>query len=70
MRSELKGCKRKREVALSYFPSSSADSATKQLRRWIVCHPAIHYRLRRVGYMPSKRYFSPLELKYLEKMLG
>lgn len=58
------------ELAQMYFPAVSAESAWRRLKRWIgLCRP-LACELRRIGYDPARRTFTPREVAAIAAMLG
>lgn len=48
------------DLALRYFPRSSARSAVTQLRRWIVLNKDLQKRLDELHYKKGQRTLTPL----------
>ncbi len=58
------------ELAGLYNPRLNAQSATRQLRRWIDYHPALSEQLRQMGYISGQRCFTPKQVACIIEHLG
>lgn len=58
------------ELASLYFPSMSPESAWRKLRGWIYLCAPLRERLRAMGYVRSRRTFTPAEVAEIFRYLG
>lgn len=58
------------ELALAYCPDIAPESAWKKLKRWIDHYPGLCERLRREGYDPRRRSFTPRQVGIIVECLG
>lgn len=58
------------DLALRYFPHSSARSAVTQLRRWIVLNEELQKRLEELHYRKGQRALTPLQHEAICRFLG
>nr|DAV88546.1 MAG TPA: protein of unknown function (DUF4248) [Caudoviricetes sp.] len=58
------------DLALRYFPRSSARSAVTQLRRWIVLNEELQKRLDELHYKKGQRTLTPLQHEAICHYLG
>ena len=58
------------DLALRYFPRSSARSAVTQLRRWIVLNEELQKRLEELHYKKGQRTLTPLQHEAICHYLG
>ncbi len=58
------------ELAMLYNPRMTAQSATRQLRRWICYHPLLQENLKALGYFPGQRCFTPKQVSCIVEHLG
>lgn len=62
----------KNELAVQYFPDMDADSARRQLRKYLKEYQSLRQELILNGYSFAKRcpYFTPKEVEIIKKHLG
>lgn len=58
------------DLALRYFPRSSARSAVTHLRRWIVLNKDLQKRLEELHYKKGQRTLTPLQHEAICHYLG
>lgn len=58
------------DLALRYFPRSSARSAVTQLRRWITLNKDLQQRLDELHYKKGQRTLTPLQHEAICHFLG
>lgn len=58
------------ELALLYFPHSSARSAVSQLRRWVLLNRELQQRLEQLHYRKGQRSLTPLQHEAFLTYLG
>lgn len=58
------------DLALRYFPLSSARSAVTQLRRWIALNKDLQQRLDELHYKKGQRTLTPLQHEAICHFLG
>lgn len=58
------------DLALRYFPRSSARSAVTQLRRWITLNKDLQKRLDELHYKKGQRTLTPLQHEAIYHYLG
>lgn len=58
------------DLALRYFPLSSARSAVTQLRRWITLNKDLQQRLDELHYKKGQRTLTPLQHEAICHFLG
>ena len=58
------------ELGSLYFPSSTARSASGQLKRWIRINRQLTDELRQAGYQTGQRYLTPLQVSLIIQHLG
>lgn len=57
------------ELALLYFPFSSAPGARSQLKKWIA-HPLLLDKLTATGYVKGQKILTPLQVSIITDHLG
>ena len=60
----------KKELALSYFPTSTHDSAVRHLTDWLRRCAPLWAALEATGYDKRTKYFTPLQVGLIVKYLG
>ncbi|MEI6882379.1 MAG: DUF4248 domain-containing protein [Bacteroidota bacterium] len=65
MRAYSKG-----ELAQLYFPVINKESASKRLREWIKENKVLLKKLKRIGYTPEQKIFSPAQVKAIVEEFG
>ena len=63
-------CYSKSELAMMYFPESSAHVATNRLARWINMNPKLCMLLDELGYVKKSRYFTAKQVEAIIDCLG
>ena len=58
------------ELAQLYLPHITPGRAWRKLRSWIGAYPGLSAQLRRLGYRPEQRMFTPLQVKTIADCLG
>ena len=58
------------ELAMMYAPEIAPSSAYRKLCRWIDRCPGLKQKLKRIGYSPLTRQFTPLQVKMIVEHLG
>ncbi|MCD7978038.1 MAG: DUF4248 domain-containing protein [Tannerellaceae bacterium] len=58
------------ELALSYFPRSTPDSASVQLRRWIRYSPELVRQLESCGWRAGQKILTPRQVDCIIRHLG
>lgn len=57
------------ELAMLYFPNSTPQAASTQLKKWISKEP-LNARLRRAGYAPCQKILTPRQVGIITGHLG
>ena len=58
------------ELAMCYNPNLSDSAARKRLAKWIAFHPTLSEDLKKAGFKPSQRIFTPLQVELIFEALG
>ncbi len=58
------------ELALLYFPKSSKQSASVQLRRWILRNNKLEKELIDAGFKPRQKVLTPKQVEIVVKTIG
>ena len=61
---------RKQELAQMYFPDEGKESATRQLRRWIVQCSDLVKSLSKINYNKRRKFYTRPEVDLIVKFLG
>ena len=61
---------RKQELAMLYFPDSTKEAASRNLRRWIEKCSQLHEALQNIGYDKNRKFFLRNEVKLIVIHLG
>lgn len=59
-----------KELSGMYFPLSSTQSATTQLRRWIRMNKALMQQLEETGYTTQRKFLTPRQVRLIVEYLG
>ncbi|MBR6979680.1 MAG: DUF4248 domain-containing protein [Prevotella sp.] len=57
-------------LALAYFPTSTNDSASRHLRRWIANNSELKAKLVAEGYQPAQHHFTARQTALIFEYLG
>ena len=60
----------RRDLALHYFPSPTAESSVRRLSRWLHDDPTLLHDLETVGFRPKQRYITRRQLEIFQYYLG
>ena len=60
----------RRELALHYFPSPTAESSVRRLSRWLHDDPTLLEALEAVGYRPKQRSITRRQLEVFQYFFG
>ena len=60
----------KADLAMKYNPQLSPITAMQLLRRWIAYNKDLTHELQAIGYVKSRHYFTPLEVRLIFQYLG
>lgn len=58
------------ELAMRYFPHVKPDSATNQLRRWILYSPELQSHLSACGWIPGNKMLTPKQVSVIVDHFG
>lgn len=60
----------KQTLASQYFPDAKPHSALKHLSAWVKGCPPLMEELKKTGYNPRARFFTPKQLRIILHYLG
>lgn len=58
------------ELAQLYAPNLTGIAAYRKMKKWIGVYPGLEEKLASLGYQPTHRSFTPLEVKVIVEALG
>ena len=59
-----------KQLSMRYSPDLQPDSASKQLRRWVMYHPDLKQKLENAGWHKGARRLTPLMVELIYDSLG
>lgn len=58
------------ELAIRYSPEVSPVTASRRLKSWVHLHPHLAKELKALGWKPSHRLLTPIQVETIVKHLG
>ena len=58
------------ELAQLYSPDLTGIAAYRKMKKWIALYPGLEQQLYNLGYQPTHRSFTPLEVRAIVDAIG